>query len=35
VLAQLGEAGWELVCCTPSAAGAHEYYFYFKRATEA
>ena len=34
VLAQLGDAGWELVSCTASAAGAHEYYFYFKRATE-
>jgi hypothetical protein len=34
VLAQLGDAGWELVSFTPSAAGDHEFYFYFKRAVE-
>jgi hypothetical protein len=34
VLAQLGDAGWELVSCTPSAGGDQEFYFYFKRALE-
>ena len=31
VLATLGADGWELVGCTASPVGAHEYYFYFKR----
>jgi predicted cupin superfamily sugar epimerase len=34
VMAQLGVDGWELVGCTASPVGAHEYYFYFKRALE-
>jgi hypothetical protein len=31
VLAQLGKDGWEMISCTASPVGAHEYYFYFKR----
>jgi len=31
LLAKLGEDGWEMVSCTSSPVGAHEYYFYFKR----
>ena len=34
VMAQLGSEGWELVGCTASPVGAHEYYFYFKRPLE-
>jgi hypothetical protein len=34
VLAQLGDAGWEMVACTPSAGGDQEFFFYFKRALE-
>ena len=29
--AKLGYDGWEMVSCTASPVGAHEYYFYFKR----
>jgi hypothetical protein len=31
LLARLGAEGWELVSCTASPVGVHEYYFYFKR----
>jgi hypothetical protein len=31
LLAKLGYDGWEMVSCTASPVGAHEYYFYFKR----
>ena len=34
VLATLGNDGWEMVACTPSPVGMHEYYFYFKRPIE-
>jgi hypothetical protein len=27
----LGEEGWELTCAVASPAGAHEYWYYFKR----
>jgi hypothetical protein len=31
LLSKLGYDGWEMVSCTASPVGAHEYYFYFKR----
>jgi hypothetical protein len=31
VMALLGADGWELIACTSSPVGMHEYYFYFKR----
>jgi hypothetical protein len=34
VLAKLGEEGWEMVNCTGSPVGMHEYFFYFKRLVE-
>ena len=34
VLSRLGADGWEMVSCTGSPMGVHEYYFYFKRAVE-
>lgn len=34
LLAQFGDDGWEMVNCTGSPMGVHEYYFYFKRPVE-
>jgi len=34
ILGKLGGTGWELVSCTSSPMGVHEYYFYFKREFE-
>ena len=34
LLARFGYEGWEMVNCTASPAGIHEYYFYFKRPLE-
>ena len=31
LLAKFGYDGWEMVSCTASPVGIHEYYFYFKR----
>lgn len=33
LLAKFGNEGWQLVSCTGSPVGAHEYFFYFKRPT--
>jgi hypothetical protein len=34
LLAKFGDEGWEMVNCTGSPMGVHEYYFYFKRPVE-
>ena len=34
VMAQLGRDGWQLISCTSSPVGVHEYYFYFRRPFE-
>jgi hypothetical protein len=34
LLARFGDEGWEMINCTGSPVGMHEYFFYFKRLVE-